>query len=151
MDGLDNAYFNSLMNNANNSLDLEEIKRDCIVLFKESIQEVIYSYYSPSFYSRTDQLINSVVGKIINGVIYVYIDDSNLDYHSWVNFYDTGKQVGSIVPWLIEMGHNGSEGYGEYRNFEPRKYLERVKEVVLQKYIKYGINVEIINDAPSTI
>lgn len=152
MDASDMAYFNSLIEGVNaNTSDLEDIKDECVSMFKDAIQTEVYNHYSPSWYSRSNQLIDSVTARIEGNNILVYIDDSVLNYNSWINFIDTGKEVGSAIPYWVESGHNGAYGTGEYRDFEPRKYLEKAQQLVIEKYKEYGITVEIVNDIPARV
>jgi hypothetical protein len=46
------------------------------------------------------------------------------------------------------MGRHTEESENQYNNYEPRFYLERAK---MKIFMKYGIDVEIINDKPAII
>ncbi|HEY5588422.1 MAG TPA: hypothetical protein VIK86_05635, partial [Candidatus Paceibacterota bacterium] len=61
---------------AQTDLYLESIQTRIAELFKESIQESIYDYYSPTEYNRTNMFLESTKTHIDleTGIMYVYSD-----------------------------------------------------------------------------
>ena len=94
---------------AQTDLYLESIQTRIAELFKESIQESIYDYYSPTEYNRTNMFLESTKTHIDleTGIMYVY-SDLNSGYPSAV---DRSPQYSNLSNF-IEGGHSDSTGYG---------------------------------------
>jgi len=141
MDFSDEAYFNELVESSGGSvINLNEIKEKLIVLFKQALDETVYSAYSPSVYKRTYMLLNSVrvTEDISTGDLYVF-SDINTGYYSAV---DGSDQSMNINKW-VEYGHHDG-GTGEYHDYSGRGFLERAEELIKNEF-PY-LNIEIVND-----
>lgn len=148
MDNSDELYFQEQLQEYKLQY-LKEIADDCLELFREAIDEAVYGSYTPTWYPRTRKLFDNCTYKIENDELYIYVDIDAITYNSWVSYNDTGKEVGSAVPYFVESGHMDRSGIeNQYHDYEPRYYLERAKSKIL---LKYGFEVEIINDKPSMV
>ena len=150
MDIEDELYFQIQLNQFEQQY-LKEIAEDCLKLFKEAIDESVYDSYSPTWYPRTMQLLNQCTYHIDNklNTLTIYVDTDNITYNSWINYKDTGIEVGSAVPYFVESGHmDGILIENEYHEYQPRYYLEKAKSKILSRY---GFDVEIINDIPKIV
>jgi hypothetical protein len=107
---------------------LEEIKDDCVELFKESIENNVYQSYSPNTYERSYQLLNNVNSHINkNNELYIFSDMTYENYHSAVDSND----VSNFVAGWVEDGHDSdSSTINEYEHYKPREYLEEAKQLI---------------------
>lgn len=132
--------------------ELRKISDRVVQLMQEAIQETVYDVSDPNmtWYERTESFKNAVDVKFDNdGDLIVYINTSRLNLYSWVNFKQTENESSEIVPWLLEEGHHGQNGYGMYRNYSGRHYLEVAQEKISREFPE--LDIQIINEQPEWI
>jgi hypothetical protein len=107
---------------------LQEVKDDCVELFKQSISDKVYSAYTPVEYQRTYQLLNNVNSHINkDNELYIFSDMTYENYHSAVD----GSDVSNFVAGWIEDGHDSNSlTINEYEHYKPREYLEEAKQLI---------------------
>lgn len=133
-------------------LYLEGIANESKILFQDAIRETVYDISNPdiTWYQRTEDFVDAVDAKFEDdGSLLVFINTDKLNYYSWANFQQTDKNVSSAVGWFIEEGHNGGYGYGMYKDYSPRKFLESAYGKIHSKYP--DLLLEIINDKPDWV
>lgn len=125
----------------------DDVINDLKNILRESIENNVYNYYSPSVYQRKYNLLDNIEAKLDNdGNLYVYIGTENISnsaYWSTVSGqYQSPEQVAS---W-VEHGHHMSNTTvdNEFTNYEARMYLENAVEQVQQKYPDF--HIELISD-----
>jgi len=131
---------------------LEGIAVEMKTLFQDAIRETVYDVSNPdiTWYQRTEDFVNAVDTEFKDdGSLLVFINTDKLNYYSWVNFQQTDKNMSSAVGWFIEEGHNGGYGYGMYKDYSPRKFLESAYEKINNRYP--DLQLEIINEAPDWV
>jgi len=134
-------------------VNLNGIAEEIKLLFQEAIQETIYDVSDPirtGWYPRTDNFKKSVeVGFDELGNLFIYIDTSQLNYYSVVNYSQTNKNVSDIVPWLLEEGHHNGSLNDLYHNYDKREYLENAYEKIQSAFP--DLLLTIINIEPDRI
>lgn len=141
MDSDDELYFQEILKQYQKEY-FAQVSTDLIELFKTAINDTIYDIYSPTQYTRTYMLRESVVARFNEqeGALYVY-SDINTSYYSAVD----GRDVSQAIQWFIEEGHNDNSGINNmYHNYSGRHYLEKAQELIKQKFP--DLKIEIIND-----
>jgi hypothetical protein len=86
-------------------------------IFLNAISKAVYNYYLPIDYKRTWQLLQCVYFETKNDGLYVYIDEKELEYISWVD----GRYVSVAVPYFVNEGHDdGSAINNQFHHYEGR-------------------------------
>jgi len=148
---MDNAQLMTELEREYN-IELKKIQDKIKLLMQEAIEETVYGYsdYLKTWYDRTNDFKNSVDVKIDkDGSMLVYINTDKLNYNSYVNFIDTGTDVSTIVPWLLEEGHHSGDKSDLYHNYNGRGYLENAYEKIKREFPE--LELEIINEKPDWI
>lgn len=136
-------------------LEVESMKKECIKLFQEAIQEEVYDVTDaikssnngnkPDYFPRSYLLKQAVNCEMIDmDSMIVQINTDKIAYNSYVNFRDTGKGVSKNVPWLIYHGHNyngAKNQYGLYKNYAGRDYLQSAYNKIKAKFPEFEISI----------
>jgi hypothetical protein len=122
---------------------IEIIGEDVKMLIKAYMEECFYGQYSPKFYQRTFQLLNSVttseVREISNGYeVTVYLDIDSIHYD------DDGYE--EEIVWLASQGFHGSGSIYEQGEFWNEAIQELDSGYIAKKFGEFlsakGFNVK---------
>jgi len=114
-------------------LELEKITKDAKRLLKEKVQTEVYSSYSPTSYTRTNDLINSVTSTVSETEGLVFFDESSIGHTSAV----TGDKVGMYTPKFLDGGHSDGKGSGMYHEYPERNFIDKT---IVELEAIYGKN-----------
>jgi hypothetical protein len=144
MDAKDEAYFKKLV--GSQVINIEQVQKRCIELYRQAILENVYLYYNPKVYSPTDQLLNAISVKVDGNTILVYSDTSMMHYTSMVS----GEPVQEFIPYWIQQGHDdgigeAQPGYNQWHRYEGRHFLEKAQALIKREFP--SLKIRIINDS----
>jgi hypothetical protein len=147
MSSNDELYFEQELKKYKKQI-LNTIKNRIVDIFKESIQESVYDVSESNgitWYERTEGFKNSVDIKWSGDDLLAYINTDMLnDYYSWINFNKTDNKVGQYLGEFLEEGHHGENGFGMYRDYEARHFLELAHYKIQNEFP--GLEIRIIKD-----
>lgn len=112
---------------------VEKIGEDVKYLIKAYIEESFYGQYTPEFYDRTFQLLNSVVTSDVrdtkNGYeITVYLDIDSIHYKDGFE---------EEIVWLSSQGFHGSSNIYRQGEFWEEAMVELKNGYIFKKFGEY--------------
>lgn len=107
----------------------KEMTQDANKILRKNVKSEVYDNYTPTTYSRSKSLQNSITSDEIEGI--TYFDDSKLNYKSNV----TKEDVSQYVPKFLDSGHKDDSGINNaYHNYPAKKFMEKTKRELEEIY-----------------
>jgi hypothetical protein len=111
----------------------EKVGEDVKYLIKSYIEECFYMTYTPKFYNRTFQLLNSVTTSQVRETANGYEIEVFLDIDS-IHYKDGYEEE---IVWLASQGFHGSGSIYEQGEFWVEAMRELDAEYIVKKFGEY--------------
>ena len=121
---------------------LHKIAPDLENIFKECVDEVVYSYDSD--WDRQYRLLDYIVTvDEDNGTIFLHEDLMGAGYFSAV---DGSNQDANLDSFIFEGHNDDSPIQNEYHHYEPREVLQLAKQRIEEKYPELNVKIVMSTD-----